>query len=258
MNKQDYYIGWSEHVPEENKKALRKLLYPVFILLPILTFVLVFFISPFNDHQFEIGQVKEFTGIYHKTPFPMILLDDGQVPSNLSNHALLVGFGKFSANTIMQDVEKKMGSVSGKKIKINGTLIYGDGKAVIELTNKEKSFLEIIDQNIQETQATKRTEITLEGQILDSKCWFGVMKPGEGKAHKSCAIRCISGGVPPVLRITEDGRYVYYILKGLEGQDINQEVLDFVAEPVSIQGSTYQQNGWNVLNIDPKTIQYIN
>lgn len=24
------------------------------------------------------------------------------------------------------------------------------------------------------------------------------MKPGEGKAHRACAIRCIAGGIPPV------------------------------------------------------------
>ena len=31
-------------------------------------------------------------------------------------------------------------------------------------------------------------EATYRGEILDSKCWFGAMQPGQGKPHKSCAV----------------------------------------------------------------------
>lgn len=258
MNQQEYYIGWSDKVPEENKKALKKLLYPVFILLPILAFTLVFFVKPYTNHKFELGQLKEFSGVYYNAPFPALILDEGQAPAGSDMRALLVGFGKFSATSIMQNIEKKMGSVAGKRIKVAGTLIYGDGKTVIELTKKEKSFIEILDENVQDSQPSEVKNVSLQGEILDSKCWFGVMKPGDGKVHKSCAIRCISGGVPPILRVRENGKGVYYLLQGTEGQAINKEVLQFVAETVSIQGETYEQNGWNVLKIDPSTIQYIN
>ena len=39
--------------------------------------------------------------------------------------------------------------------------------------------------------------VTLTGEIVDTKCHFGVMKAGEGKVHRECAVRCISGGAPP-------------------------------------------------------------
>ena len=44
----------------------------------------------------------------------------------------------------------------------------------------------------------------VKGEIVDPKCFFGVMKPGEGKPHKDCAIRCILGGIPPVLKVTDE------------------------------------------------------
>ena len=28
-------------------------------------------------------------------------------------------------------------------------------------------------------------------------CFLGVMKPGRSKPHRACAVRCISGGIPP-------------------------------------------------------------
>lgn len=42
------------------------------------------------------------------------------------------------------------------------------------------------------------TPVTLDGELVDSKCYLGTMKPGDGKTHKSCAILCLRGGIPPL------------------------------------------------------------
>jgi hypothetical protein len=50
------------------------------------------------------------------------------------------------------------------------------------------------------------------------------MKPGFGKPHRSCAVRCISGGVPPILRIKDEkGETNYLMLIGSDDQAINEE-----------------------------------
>ncbi len=46
-------------------------------------------------------------------------------------------------------------------------------------------------------------EFTLQGEIVDRKYFLGVMDPGEGKVHRDCAVRCISGGIPQAL-VTSD------------------------------------------------------
>jgi hypothetical protein len=47
---------------------------------------------------------------------------------------------------------------------------------------------------------------TLIGEIVDSKCYLGVMNPGALIPHRACAIRCISGGIPPVLLVRQSDR----------------------------------------------------
>ena len=56
--------------------------------------------------------------------------------------------------------------------------------------------------------------------------------------HRACAIRCISGGVPPVrvARAAEDGPAIYLLLVSAEGKPVNQQVLNLVAEPVEDYG----------------------
>ena len=77
----------------------------------------------------------------------------------------------------------------------------------------------------------------LAGEIVDGKCYLGVMNPGEGKVHRDCAARCIAGGAPPLLAVAGGpprGRLVS--LAGSRGESIHAQVLDFVAEPVTIEG----------------------
>jgi hypothetical protein len=98
------------------------------------------------------------------------------------------------------------------------------------------------------------TLVTLKGEIVDSKCFLGVMNPGQLTTHRACAIRCISGGAPPVLLVrpkAEPARY--FLLVSAVGKPINKEVLDLVAEPVEITGQVEAQGDLMILRADPKT-----
>ena len=256
MQRDKIYIGWQDEMPEKNKKALRKLLIPIFVLIPVLVFIIVYFTKPFNTHAFELGNVMTFTGIYYSQPMPVLVLDEGQSPIKGQNHALLVGYGKNGAGTFINPMEKEKGALNGRRVKLSGTLIYGDGRVLLELTDRDNSVLEVYEMAISTEVDYYKGNKVLEGEILDPKCWFGVMKPGEGKVHKSCAIRCISGGIPPVLRVDVDGKNEYYVLAN-KSKLLNQDVLPFVAEPVSVQGEVEQINGWNVLWTGKEKIDYL-
>ncbi len=258
MSKDNFFIGWQGNTSAENKKWIKRILIPIFILIPIVLFAIVILAKPFSSGQFELGKVKEFTGVYYEDPFPVLLLDKGQLDNGNSTSALLVGHGKNGAKTFMYQAEEKFGKLSGKKIKIQGTLIYGDGRTLIELTKKHKSVMEVLATEAKKSGTPRFTNKTLQGEIVDPKCWFGVMKPAEGKVHKSCAIRCISGGIPPVFLVRGSVRNSYYILKGANGEDINQEVLEYIGEPVEVRGDAYQENGWEVLRVDAQGLDYMN
>ena len=58
----------------------------------------------------------------------------------------------------------------------------------------------------------------LTGEIVDSKCWLGVMKPARHTVHRGCATRCLSGGIPPLLMTTgADGAPAHLLLADERG-----------------------------------------
>jgi len=128
----------------------------------------------------------------------------------------------------------------------------------LELTKKKNSLItlhkdERLSSNPNESLALQ----TFEGEILDPKCYFGVMKPGEGKIHKSCAIRCISGGIPPILRVVSENKNEYFVLLGENGEKINSQILDKIAEKTQITGQHGKRNGWNYIYTNPQSIKLI-
>ena len=254
MSDDNFYIGWKDSMSTENSGFLKKILIPVFILLPLLIFALVKLEKPYNDFQFELGQLKEFTGIYQAYPFPMLEVSKDQVADGFSNNILLVGYGKFGAEGIMNNLSWS-GNLDGKKITLQGTLIFGDGKTLLELTKKEKSLINV-EEDVHNV-VRKKEDLGLKsisGEILDPKCYFGVMKPGLGKIHKSCAIRCISGGIPPVFREETRKGFAYYLILDEKGEKINQELLPYVAENINISGKSQRINDWNIIYINPNEI----
>ena len=99
-------------------------------------------------------------------------------------------------------------------------------------------------------------EVTLRGEIVDSKCYAGRMRPGVGHGHRACAQLCILGGIPPVLVTAgTDGGEVHYVLASLAGGRINDAVAPFAAEPVEVRGRLVRQGDLHVLRIDPAEIR---
>ena len=251
MKKNDFYIGWAKGMPERSSVALKTMIFGVVSLAFVVLFLVVYFQKPFNDHFFSLGKQSEMTGVYIAQPVPMLYDRSSQ------EGTLLVGYGKFGAQGIMQEMMEKQGNLNGQLISLNGTIISGDGKNLLELTDRVGAFVgkEKGDFKVKEIDFKNAQPFKAMGEILDPKCYFGVMKPGEGKIHKSCAIRCISGGIPPVFRSGVPGNYVYHIMIGKDGGQINADILDYVADPIHLEGNSVYAHGWNYLFLDPSDIQ---
>jgi sulfoxide reductase heme-binding subunit YedZ len=97
--------------------------------------------------------------------------------------------------------------------------------------------------------------VEVRGEIIDPKCYFGAMNPGEGKAHRSCAIRCISGGIMPCIKYYENCLLHYAVLVGNGGGAMNQAVLPYVGEPVRIRGRLRTMSNWEFLYVEGKIQQ---
>ncbi|MEI6357910.1 MAG: hypothetical protein WCP53_12550, partial [Verrucomicrobiota bacterium] len=45
--------------------------------------------------------------------------------------------------------------------------------------------------------------VVLTGELVDTNCYFGVMRPATGKVHRACVVRCLNGGDPPGLLVRD-------------------------------------------------------
>ena len=156
-----------------------------------------------------------------------------------------------------------MASFDGKQVRLQGQLIYRDGGTMVEIV---PGSIAALDAATVVQEATRDLgAVTLTGEIVDSKCYLGVMNPGQGKVHRDCAARCLSGGIPPILIVhgvvhggITTGGYGQLLLVGLDGRVLGRDALrEFVAEPITIRGSLLQKGTSRLLSIDPRTLRHI-
>jgi hypothetical protein len=165
----------------------------------------------------------------------------------------LVGYGKFGAEGTIAELEKEKNIVLDKKeVTFKGTLLYSDGKTLLQIDNNDHPLLSVnasgspVQPDIKELGT-----VHLTGEVLDPKCYFGVMKPGSGKPHRDCAIRCIAGGMSPVFYVRNDkGEANYYLLLDKSGKKMNDELKDYIADPVSLEARAVQFDDWIILYVD--------
>jgi len=256
MNNSEFYIGWQSKAPKSFAKHVKRVLLILFPLALIVAYLLSTSQKKFSTAIFEFGKLTEVKGIYYNNPIPMLKVFD---KNNLSISIPLVGYGKHGAETAIMELEKEKGVLlNGKEVTLKGTLIYGDGKTLLQVDKNDNPIVNIGAESTIQLQQKELGTQTIRGEIVDPKCYFGVMKPGEGKVHRDCAIRCILGGIPPVLHVqNEKGESNYYLIVGTNGEKINEAVQDLVAEPVTIEARVVQQDDWIILYAGKENIKRI-
>jgi hypothetical protein len=251
-----FFIGWMPKAPVAYAKHIRKVILTLGVLVIITGVVLALSQKKFGRGNFEFGILTEVKGIYYASPVPCIKLLNGKDiwgnPSYIT--APLLGFGKHGADGVMGDIEKEKGySLNGKEISLKGTLLYNDGKLLVQVDANDHPLTKIGNMVAESLQPIVKElgQMEIKGEIVDPKCFFGVMKPGQGKPHKDCAIRCILGGIPPVLRVINDkGDANYYLMVGAHGEKMNKAVKDFVAEPVTVHARVVNYDDWVLLYVN--------
>jgi hypothetical protein len=228
-----HFIGWLP-VP----RAYARFLVPVVAGLLVATAVAAGLIargqrSP-GDGRWDDDRTTTFEGVAYAEPYAMVRVPgaggDGTVAT-----VLLVEEGKFGA-------KGRMHPLDGQPVRVTGTLLYRDGVRMLELAAGDDG-LRPAPLSSASADLLRRSppqflgRVTVRGEIVDSKCYLGAMKPGGGRTHKGCAALCLKGGVPPLL-VTRDaaGGTACYLLASATGGPLGQEVLDLVGEQVELDG----------------------
>ncbi len=263
MKNTEFYIGWMPKAPSSFATHLKRVLSFLFPIAIMIALLLAFFQKKFSTANFEFGTLTEVKGIYIDNPLPMLKVVAGKdIWGNASYITIpLVGYGKHGATTAIMELEKEKNlKFNNKELTLKGTLLYSDGKTLLQINKEENPVMNIgaIADNALLPEKKELGMQTIKGEIIDPKCYFGVMKPGEGKVHRDCAIRCILGGIPPILKVTNaKGEKNYYFILGPNGEPMNEAVQDFVAEPVAMNARVVQQDDWIMLYVTDKKINRI-
>jgi hypothetical protein len=244
----DFYVGYLPKAPTALARVVRKIIIVLGLLAVTAALLLVVGQMRFANSVFEYGKLSNFEGIVVTRPFPTLLVTrPGQVgQEDKYSRYLLVAPGKHGADDLVAGFD-------GKQVRLQGQLIYREGGTMVEIT---PGFMAVID-NAPAVQATTRDlgTVTVTGEIVDSKCYLGVMNPGQGKVHRDCAARCLSGGIPPIF-VTTDG-HEQLLLVGLDGRALGRGVLrEFIAEPIQIQGELLETGATQLLKIDPNALRH--
>ncbi len=250
----EFYIGWQGKAAPGIGRFIRRVVIGLLLLALLVPVILALSQRLIGTGVFEWGNMKKFSGILQTSPYPHLLvprpgLAEGQ--PRFSTY-YLVAPNKFGLKP------ETIATFDGQPVTLQGTLIYRGDQTMIEVANDS-----IHSTNTNAGKQFRQNSIalgpqTLTGEIVDSKCFLGVMNPGQLTPHRACAIRCISGGIPPVLLVRQQtGPPIYLLLVSASGQPVNQQVLDRVAEPVSITGEVERQGDLLILKADPTTYRLV-
>jgi hypothetical protein len=250
MMNDEFYIGWEAKAAPGIGKTVRKIVVIVLALASLVPVVLAVSQRMIGASVFEWGTHKTFTGILQTQPYPHLLVSRPGKADGLSRYSTyyLVAPWKFGLD------REAIAPLDGKSVALKGTLIYRGNQTMIETKPEWIQANTNASAPAAVPQAMALGKQTLVGEIVDSKCFLGVMNPGQLTPHRACAMRCISGGVPPVLLVRQkDGPAIYLLLVSAEGKPVNKQVLDLVAEPIEITGEVERQGELLILRADPTT-----
>jgi hypothetical protein len=226
---EDFYVGYLPKMPKSVAKIVRFFVISVFAVAVGVTILLWFGQKPFADSYFEFTETKQFTGYIQAEPIPFLLVEQSEKNNGLPmfERFPLVAEGKFGIDVSV---------FKNQFVSVKGKLIYRDDLKMIEVAANSIFRQETKNSAPAETAESLGVQ-TLNGEIVDSKCYLGVMNPGQSKPHKECAIRCLSGGIPPLFIVKDTAANVSELWIMAD----KSKFLDYVAEPVEISGEVKRQ-----------------
>jgi hypothetical protein len=245
---EDFYIGYLPKMPKGLAKIIKIFVVLVFVAAIGLTVILWVGQKPFAKSVFEFGTVKDFEGTIQARPVPFLLVESDEKTNGLPTFERfpLVAEGKHGFEA---------GIFDGQRVKLKGTRIYRDDLQMIEVVSDSVEKSSQVSNPIEE-KTESLGKFTLKGEIVDSKCYLGVMNPGASKPHRDCAVACLRGGIPPLFIVKDiAGNISELWLLSDKGEAVNKEILDFVAEPVEISGEVSRTDDRLFFKINPNQIK---
>lgn len=246
--KDEFYVGYLP-TPEGHRGFIVMLVALLLSWCVALSVVMVLTMRTPGIARWDTGAQQTWTGALLEHPYPMLVRDEGEHPTAM----LVVSMGKRGA-------QKRLEGYYGRRVTLRGYQLLREGRAMIELGDEDDA-IQIVETDsaapITPPPPLLRNQelVTLSGEIVDGKCYLGAMKPGEGIGHRSCAILCLRGGLPPMfVARTQSGDILYYLLIVDHSTTLTEEMLRLVGTPVTLKGNVALMHGIAILEADMENI----
>lgn len=257
----EFFVGYLDQTPLGVARFTRRAAVGFLLLAAALGAGLALLLEQFDEGVFEYGLVRAWEGKMLVDPHPRLLTVDGPAAGYL-----LVAEGKHGLDLNSESDSPWSPSFSSRTA-LSGTLIENPEAAMLEVhsielpeagTAAEPSAGTVSRHDgggdsapdgsgdgsaaaaAPDGAETDRRHVranTVVGEIVDTKCYLGAMKPGRGKPHRDCAALCIRGGIPAALLVrTTTGERELLHLVDLAGRPLGRELLDRVGQPVEVTG----------------------
>ena len=205
-----------------------------------------------GDGGFQWNEGRQTrTGIVMADPYPVLFMPpDADHP--FGRTIPLSGGGKTGVQQIAREME-------GRPVDVSGIILLRDDFEMIQVSGNEGLVAAVDPTPVAgwtgpEVEALGR--VTLKGELLDSKCFHGAMRPGQGKTHKLCANLCLIGGVPLTFMIRRpDGSLESILMADPEGMEVTGALLQHVSQPIELTGELERRGDLLVFKVDPGTVR---
>lgn len=200
--------------------------------------------------QWEEGYTT-LTGVLRVDPYPVLYLPpDADHPRGRA--VPLSGEGK-------RGVREKAAGLDGKAVDAGGFILRAGDREMLQVGG-EVDLRPAADPSPLAGFAGPAAEAVgprrLRGEIVDSKCYLGAMRPGEGKTHKLCANLCLIGGIPPMFAVyRSDGPPELLLLADAAGGPVTAALLDDTARYVELSGTVERRADVLVFRVDPSSLR---
>ncbi len=244
-----FFIGWAETPPADRRFFLRLGLGLMAGTASLGASLAALQRAP-GAGGWDPDKVRERRGTVSAAPYAMLRSRDlgGGVPRT----ALLSCLGKCG-------VAAQIGALEGQPVVVTGNLIQR-GQHTMLAVDEQGTWLRRDERAVPDAglalPATEALgEVSLNGEILDSKCWFGAMRPSNGKLHKACASLCIRGGIPPAFFARGPAGQSALMIMTDAGRAHGPELLALVADPVRLSGQVLRRGDLVMLDTPVSAIQ---
>jgi hypothetical protein len=265
----EFYIGYAPPMPPHIARFAKRAVVTIAAGVPLAASLIAIGHVRFDGGTFDYGRPRTIAGVIATRPYPAIRLD----PSSTSRAgagggrwALLVAPGKHGAGAMATPFDGQRVTLDATRIQRGAAVMFeiAPGSIAANPASRTSSATVASEATAIGTGPRETAAVTLRGEIVDSKCFLGVMVPGEGKTHKDCASLCLRGGIPPAFVVRDrEGRMALLLLVSESGGSLagHAAASRLAGEPIEVTGvieeeitpSAARAGGWRMLRTNPST-----